>query len=397
MNESSIDDDWAEIDALLDSLDKLGNEEVQQVHPAASTNRLNYHHEITQTPFDKLIGYSITGRSSELQQQLLDDRFVLDGIAILGQWTTIYASPNTGKTLLTIWLLRQAVQAGEVDGEKVFYVNADDNFRGLVEKVQLFEKVGVHMLAPHQNGFDTQRLVGLLSELATNGQASGTVIILDTLKKFTDLMNKQEASNFGATARAFVSNGGTLIALAHTNKHKNAEGKSVYSGTSDIRDDSDCVFIIEKLSAPDDALQTVEFQNSKARGDVEDKVGFTYRKQKGQAYVELLNSVQRVDADIFEEQKDQLAEQQKLFNDAPLINCIRKLIDEGVNSKSLIVKRANELSGASTRVVRNVLEERTGNLWILGHRWKKEAREHNKYVYTCIEQDDTNYQGLHPE
>lgn len=397
MDGTDIDEEWAEIEAAISSMDKPDNKEGQQGNPVAPVKHANYEHMKTRTPFETLTKYSITGKSAELQQQLLDDRFVLNGIALLGQWTTIYASPNTGKTLLTLWLLKQAVLAGEVDGEKVFYVNADDNFRGLVEKAKLFESVGMHMLAPHQNGFDTNGLVGLLSELATTGQANGTVIILDTLKKFTDLMNKQEASNFGSIARAFVSNGGTLIALAHTNKHKNAEGKSVYSGTSDIRDDSDCVFIIEKLSASDDEFQAVEFQNSKARGDVEDKIGFTYRKKKGENYSELLESVQRVDAHKFEEQKDQLAVQQKLSEDKPLINCIRKLINDGINSKSKIVRSASELSGASTRTVRKVLEERTGNIWLLGHRWKKEAREHNKYVYSCIEQDDKSYEGLHTE
>ena len=80
----------------------------------------------------------------------------------------------------------------------------------------------------------------------------------------------------------------------HTNKHKNAEGKSIYSGTSDIRDDSDCVFIINKVEGglfEDQAA--VEFINDKARGDVADKMSFSYSKKQGQSYVDLVNSVQR--------------------------------------------------------------------------------------------------------
>ena len=136
------------------------------------------------------------------------------------------------------------------------------------------------MLAPNQRGFHTNQITELMIDLVNEEQARGVTIILDTLKKFTDLMHKKEASEFGIISRNFVSSGGTLICLAHTNKHKNAEGKSVYSGTSDIRDDSDCAFIIDKIeSSIFDEEVVVEFVNDKARGDVVDRVSFIYSKK----------------------------------------------------------------------------------------------------------------------
>ena len=166
---------------------------------------------------------------------------------MLGQWTTIYAAPNTGKTLLTLWLLKENLLSNNLDGDFVFYVNADDNFKGIVEKTELAEQWGFHIIAPNQKGFSTSQITELMVDLAETGEARGVIIILDTLKKFTDLMHKRDASEFGIISRSFISAGGTLICLAHTNKHKNAEGKSIYSGTSDIRDDSDCAFIIDKV------------------------------------------------------------------------------------------------------------------------------------------------------
>ena len=65
---------------------------------------------------------------------MLEDIFVLPDIALLGQWTNIYAAPNTGKTLLTLWLLKENLLSNSLDGDFVFIVNADDNFRGIVEK-----------------------------------------------------------------------------------------------------------------------------------------------------------------------------------------------------------------------------------------------------------------------
>jgi len=36
---------------------------------------------------------------------MLVDQFILNNIAIIGQWTTIYGAPNFGKTLITYWVL----------------------------------------------------------------------------------------------------------------------------------------------------------------------------------------------------------------------------------------------------------------------------------------------------
>ena len=59
------------------------------------------------TPLEELTQYSITGQSKKLREQMLADQFILKNIAIMGQWTTIYGSPNSGKTLITNWLLKE--------------------------------------------------------------------------------------------------------------------------------------------------------------------------------------------------------------------------------------------------------------------------------------------------
>lgn len=342
-------------------------------------------------PHQRITSFSVTGSSEALKQQLLDDRFVLNGVAILGQWTTIYAAPNTGKTLLTLWMLREAIEQGEIDGELVYYINADDNFRGVVAKAELAEDVGMHMLVPNLNEFESRHVPGLMDELASSGEAHGAVIILDTLKKFTDLMQKQESSKFGNIARGFVSAGGTLITLAHTNKHKNSEGLSIYSGTSDIRDDSDCVFIIDRISDPQqEELVTVEFRNDKARGDVESKLGFSYRRVKGQSYAALLDTVKRIDEGVLDSTREQSIVQQKLAGDADVIQAIITAIDSGVTAKSSIVSAVNKTTAVSQAKVRAILEERTGCIYALGHRWEAEIADHNKHEYRVLTDPGTN-------
>jgi len=339
------------------------------------------------SPLQQLNQYSLTGQSAKLRQQMLTDQFVLKNIAIMGQWTTIYGAPNSGKTLITNWLLRESLVSDAIDGEQVNYINADDNYRGLVDKIELAENWGMHVIAPHHNDFNVGQVPELMSAMGHNGSAHGAVVILDTLKKFTDLMDKRASSEFGVAARGFVSAGGTLIALAHTNKHPGADGKRVYSGTSDIVDDSDCCFVIDKISVDERfgaETHTVEFSNIKARGDVATKVGFTYEKRHGQAYSSLIDTVKRLDRDDLEGIKGKTAVQSELDEDAPIIKAICTVISAGTVNKAKIVQEANALSGQSTARVRKVLNKRTGAIFELGHRWNIRKEAHNRHVYEIL-------------
>ena len=102
----------------------------------------------TSTFLQKLQTWSSTGDSDAMAKQMLEDKFVLADLAILGQWTTLYASHGVGKTLITLKLLKDSVESGELDGRTVFYVNADDNYRGSVEKIKIVEQLGIEMLLP---------------------------------------------------------------------------------------------------------------------------------------------------------------------------------------------------------------------------------------------------------
>ena len=335
----------------------------------------------------KLKGFSMHGQSTKLKEQILRDEHVMQNLAILGQWTTLYASPNTGKTLLSIWLLIEQIQKGRLNPSNVFYVNADDNFRGLVEKLTIFENHGIQCISPNHNDFKVIDIYLLMQNLAKNKEASGIVIVLDTLKKFVDLMDKRMGTEFGRFARDFVAAGGTLIALAHTNKHKDSEGKGIYSGTSDIVDDCDCVYVLDQISKSGDALQmthTIEFSNKKARGDVATTEGFSFIRSPGQSYQELLDSVKRLSAFDVIESKQQSAVEAKLEEDNEIIEAVITTITSSVTTKTEIVKRVVESTGETNARVRKVLKARTGHDYARGHRWQSRTGEHNAQTYTIL-------------
>ena len=335
----------------------------------------------------KLKAFSMHGQSTKLKEQILSDEHVMQNLAILGQWTTLYASPNTGKTLLSIWLLIEQIQKGRLNPSNVFYVNADDNFRGLVEKLTIFENHGIQCISPNHNDFKVVDICLLMQTLAKNNEASGIVIVLDTLKKFVDLMDKRMGTEFGRFARNFVAAGGTLIALAHTNKHKDSEGKGIYSGTSDIVDDCDCVYVLDQISKSGDALEmthTIEFSNKKARGDVATTEGFSFVRKIGQTYQELLGSVKRLSAFDVIESKQQSAVEAKLEEDNEIIEAVITTITSSVTTKTEIVKRVVESTGETNARVRKVLKARTGQDYARGHRWQSRTGEHNAQTYTIL-------------
>ena len=155
-------------------------------------------------------------------------------------------------------------------------------------------------------------------------------------------MQKKDATDFGIISRNFVSAGGTLICLAHTNKHAAADGRPIPGGTSDVRDDSDCVYLLNKIAGQlyEDTVG-VEFINDKARGDVADTVSFSYSRRHGQTYEELINTVKRIENDELEDLKQSKLNAQQLEADEEIISSVGNSIKAGITSKAAIIKFVN--------------------------------------------------------
>ena len=318
------------------------------------------------SPLDLLRSAVANGNSKRMRAQMNDDKFVLKDLAILGQWTVFYAGPNTGKTLLTQHLLKESISSGEIDGKKVFYANCDDTYKGGIEKLEIAEEFGYEMVIPNIEGFESSFIIETMVACAKENEANGVVIIIDTLKKLVDLMDKKTSTNFGKIAREFVGVGGSLICLAHVNKHKE-NGKSVHTGTADIRDDADCVFMIEHLGSEkclDGAeVHTVQFECSKSRGDVAQSVPFQYTKSKGLGYRALLDSAQRIDDKGAEAVKQNIKALEKQKDDSIIIELIRSELIHGDYSKGDLSKALQEKSKASRRNIIRVLDEYSERLW----------------------------------
>ena len=341
----------------------------------------NFLQKLTVKPVPSgLDSFVLNGESAEMKSKMLEDKYILGRLAVLGQSTAIYAKPNAGKTLLTIWLLIQSIKTKQVNPADVYYINADDNHKGLTYKLSLAEQHGFLMLAPGYHGFKTEMLPGILTEMVTTDTAQGKVFILDTLKKFTDIMDKRATTKFGDVLRQFVSKGGSMIMLAHVNKHANAEGKVIYAGTSDIVDDADCCYTLEVIDDTG-SDKIVEFTNFKDRGDVVKKALFSYSAMDGLQYSDLLYSIVELDDSESKRIAALNATRAMLDKNQSIIDEIKAAIRDGITGKINLIDEVRNTTGESKKRVIQVLKEHTGSDTQKAQFWTCRVGGRNEHIF----------------
>lgn len=329
-------------------------------------------------PLDR---FSLRGSAYELEANAADTKPLLGQFVMDGQATMIYAAPNAGKTLITLHTVLEAIAAGRIAADRVFYVNADDGSQGLAVKVRLLEDAGAHMMAPGRKGMKIRHLVEKLLQAIEDGTARGTLVIIDTLKKFTDLMDKKRTSEFGQVCREYVSAGGTIVALGHTRKLPKADGSPQYQGTTDILEDFDAVYVGELMKEEGRTdRRVVRFKMEKKRADSPDKVAYAYVDEPGVSYVEKLVSVEPVDPDGLEAYRDP----DKNGDVAKIRMAIADIIGDGFfGGKMALAAAAASACKISKRQAIRVIEECTGTTPGV-HIWNTETGERNKQSYRLI-------------
>lgn len=311
--------------------------------------------EADRNPFRQ---YSLLGDASHLALSAAETKPLFGKFIIQGQMTVLYAAPNTGKTLLMIYLCLQAISRGLMDAKNLYYINADDSSDGLATKVGLLEEVGAHTLAPGHKGFRTADLATLLTEAAEGGFARGMCIVIDTLKKFTDLMDKKASSRFAQTCRQFVSKGGTIVALGHTTKNPNSDGTPRYQGTTDVVEDCDAAYFAQLLTSKSGSEnKVVKFTRFKSRASSPDVVAYAYVAETGLSYAGMVATVQPIDPDDL----DDYAPRRENVSDPPVMQAVLKLIEPGWDKgKMALAEAVSKECGVSKRGAVEVIERYDG-------------------------------------
>lgn len=306
------------------------------------------------TPFDQ---YSLLGHENDMARFAVNFVALLGTVIMMGQFGLIYAQPNAGKTLLTISLLLQAVEEGRADPRRIYYINADDNPHGIMEKLVLFREMGAHTLVPGQKSFDPEKLAELMHTMIKNDECIGVILIVDTLKCFTDLMDKKKSTQFGKLARQFVMAGGTFIGLAHINKNPSGNGKPVYAGTSDFHEACDvaCYLIPVETTAQGDKI--VKFELFKNRSGANRDEAYSYSGSKDASYHQRVASVQKVDPN----QMHKYEQAAQLVADQLVTDTIIAVLKQGTKQKMALAKDVSGTTKASRRQVIEILERYAGD------------------------------------
>ena len=268
-------------------------------------------------PFKGLLTMEIT---QEIIQNIAEAKFAWRQLIPQGHLIAICSKANGGKTTLMVHL------AGEMskDGYRVFYVNADAGASEIKEYAHHAIEYGYTLINPDLTNGTADMVIEELRQISlADDDFSKTIIVLDTLKKFGDLMNKNKAKQFNTLLRTLTTKSITVICLAHTNKYDDKDGKPIFEGTGDLRNDFDELIYLIPVTNPDGTI-TVSTKTDKHRANIQD--------------VTFVISADR-EVNVLDRHVDTLAInewQMNLADDLPVINFILEHINQ-------ISKTATEL------------------------------------------------------
>lgn len=334
-------------------------------------------------PIRSLDRFSMRDRTDELEANAVISQPLLGPGFRSGQMTILYAGANTGKTLIATALGRTAISAGLIAPTDFYYINADDSSEGVLVKGRLWQELGAHMLVPGLGGFETHHLLDLMREDIANDRARGTCLIIDTAKKFVDLMSKKESSQFGKRCREYTLAGGTVILIAHVAKNRNADGSLRYQGVTDFKEDCDAMYTAELLVAKSDGVENVvKLTREKSRGPNPNTIAYAYANDPELGYEARVASVHEIDL----KDLDNYIPAKETVSDPEVMDAIVHLIREGLaEGKMKLAKAASEMTGVSHKAAISVLDQYTGETPGT-HLWFATRGPRNVQIYRLLDQ-----------
>ena len=180
----------------------------------------------------------------DMVKHIEDARPIFHHLIFHQQYHIWVAEPNGGKTTIA----NHAAKRLADEGFKVWYINLDASAPDLKYYQQLAEEGDYKLLAPLAEGQSEAELVLAVDYLAkSDADLRDYVLILDTLKKFTNVVSK-ESKGFYKKLRDLTRKGLTVIALAHANKYRGDEGELIPEGTGDLKADCDNMSLMYKVN-----------------------------------------------------------------------------------------------------------------------------------------------------
>lgn len=302
---------------------------------------------------------------------IADPVWAYENLLIQGHYLVLCAAPNGGKTTIMIYVAGKLVKAGY----EVLYINADVAGTDAKAMHEQARRSGFRMLFPDlKAGKGVSDILVQLERMADSGtDLGGYVVIIDTLKKLTSLMDKKAQQRIYGLLRRLTGKGLTVCINSHTNKYAGADGMPVYEGTNDVR--SDCDELIYLVATKDEATGelTVSTIPDKVRGTFV-PVTFT---------IDANRRVTRVDGyvDVLTEQR----QRQQYDEDGDRIALIEEVLANGRRNQAEVVEA---LSGkVNHKTVRRLLRTYGARDSYRQHWHSERGFQRNVWFYTLLNHD----------
>jgi archaellum biogenesis ATPase FlaH len=206
----------------------------------------------------------------ELRQEdvdLMDEaQFLVENVIVKGHVAAYVSPANGGKTTLFVHLCEELAAGGNI----IYYVNVDGSPSDLKRHHAHALKHGYTVVNPSARNQSNSVVMDKLTELAAGtDRLENVVIIIDTLKKFCDLINKSQSKKILEVFRSLSVKGATVCLLGHTNKYKDVNGLEIYEGTSDLRNDVDELIYLDSIKDEVAKTLTITTRPDKVRATFE--------------------------------------------------------------------------------------------------------------------------------
>ena len=269
----------------------------------------------------------------------------------------INAPGNGGKTTIAKFAAGELAQQGYT----VLFFQEDAGAGDLPALHEHAQAHGYKLMNSTLTQSTPETQLAVLQRFVRDGaDLSGFVMFFDTLKKFADLMSKGGARAFFTLMRGLTQRGATIVLLGHTNKHVGLDGKLIFEGVADVRNDVDELFYIEST-----------------KPDSQNRVLLTMTPDKQRAAVKPLTfelsiddmSLRVLDRPVNVREIQRMEAQRE--EDAPINQAIRQaLAHTGMNRTELVDLVASQ-TDYGIKAVRRVLDRHcttdqscTSSLWL---------------------------------
>lgn len=278
-----------------------------------------------------------------------DARPIWLGLVFHQQAHVWVAPPNGGKTAIA----NHAAADMSAAGFNVLYINLDAGSTDLKYYEAKSRAGGFKMIAPLKEGSSDEDAMKIIDAMVEDEDLSNEVLILDTLKKFVDVISKRQAKEFYKKLRALTRKGCTIIALAHTNKYRDETGDLIYEGTGDLKADTDNVMFLYPLKSGTAGDLRVSTKFDKDRAPV---VNATF-------FIERATRTVTVEKGYVDTQSEALM-RVKEEKDLALIEFLRgRITASPSNLSTLLADVAEAKLGFGRRSVERVLKQYRGRHW----------------------------------